>query len=168
MTLLATITDADVAFPSPVPTQRPGTRTAVRAFLFDDAGRIAYMWSGAEAQHKLPGGGVEGDETLEQTLLREMREETGCAIHNVQYLGYVEEHRSGGAYKQTSHLYVAYVKGDKGTPQFDASERERAFEVKWLTPEEAMRLTAVENTSPAYGLRFQNAREQKLLTFLPK
>ncbi|RYG61314.1 MAG: NUDIX domain-containing protein [Alphaproteobacteria bacterium] len=168
MTLLATITDADIGADYIMPAHPKETRTAVRAFLFDADGRMAYMWSGREAQHKLPGGGLEGEETLDQTLVREMREETGCAIHNVQYLGYVEEHRGRGAYLQTSHLHMAYVQGEKGTPQFDASEQARAFAVKWLLPDEARRLTASENTSPEYGLRFQNAREQKLLTFLPE
>ena len=167
MTLLATITDTDLGFSYTMPAVPEETRTAVRAFLFDDEGRIAYMWSGREAQHKLPGGGVEGNETLEQALQREMWEETGCAIQNVQYLGYVEEHRGKGAYLQTSHLCIAQVQGEKGVPQFDENERARAFALKWLTPQQAIQLTVTENTSPEYGLRFQNAREQKLLTFLP-
>lgn len=167
MTLLATITDADLGFPYTMPAVPQGVRTAVRAFLFDADGHMAYVYSGQDAQHKLPGGGVEGEETREEALIREMREETGCAIHSIRYLGYVEEHRGKGAYLQTSHLYVAHVKGPKGTPLFDANERARAFTVKWIHPKDALRFTASENTSQDYGLRFQNAREQKLLTFLP-
>lgn len=165
MTLLATITDAALGFPYTFPAKFE-TRTACRAFLFDAEGRIAYMHNGAKNHYKLPGGGLEGTETLEQTLTREMREEAGCNIHNATYLGYVEEHRGKNGFLQTSHLYRAEVLGPKGEPQFDAGEQAENFTLHWLTPQEAIARLKADPVTNDYNLTFMNAREQRLLSFL--
>jgi ADP-ribose pyrophosphatase YjhB (NUDIX family) len=60
------------------------TRLAAYAVIVED-GRILLTWYNGEAGKgtpcwSLPGGGVEYDETVEQAVLREVREETGLEV----------------------------------------------------------------------------------------
>jgi len=63
---------------------------AVSAAIFH-AGRVLIVRRGAppmQGIYTLPGGGVEVGETLEQAVVREVREETGLAIAPVALAGY--------------------------------------------------------------------------------
>ena len=53
-------------------------RTAARAVLKKD-GRIALLHVTKHNYYKLPGGGVDEGESIEQALERELLEEVGCA-----------------------------------------------------------------------------------------
>ena len=59
--------------------------TSVRAVLFA-AGRCA-MLSNVDGRHVLPGGRREGQEPIQETLRREMLEETGCTLVAAAALG---------------------------------------------------------------------------------
>ena len=54
-------------------------------------GKIAMMHSRKYDYYKLPGGGIEPGETLEETLIREVREESGLVvkIETIKEFGYV-------------------------------------------------------------------------------
>ena len=72
---------ADQQFPEPV----------VGAFVVNPQGKIFLMksdkWLG---KWVVPGGHVELDETLEQALHREVKEETGLDISTIQFLRFDE------------------------------------------------------------------------------
>lgn len=68
-------------------------RLAARAVLFK-GNKIALLHVTKYKYHKLPGGGVEKDETIEAALYREMMEETGCQIEIIKEVGKVIEHRN--------------------------------------------------------------------------
>lgn len=54
-------------------------RISVKGVFKDQSGRVLLVQLGRNGQNfwSAPGGGVEEDETVEDTLLRELREETG-------------------------------------------------------------------------------------------
>ena len=56
-----------------------GKRPSVRGIIFRD-GKIAMMHSVKYNYYKLPGGGIEPGETMEETLVREVREESGLLV----------------------------------------------------------------------------------------
>lgn len=56
-----------------------GRRPSVRGIIIRD-GKIAMMHSRKYNYYKLPGGGIEPEETLEDTLIREVREENGLIV----------------------------------------------------------------------------------------
>jgi 8-oxo-dGTP diphosphatase len=63
---------------------------AVSAAIFH-AGRVLIVRRGTppmQGVYTLPGGGVELGETLEQAIVREVREETGLAIEPIALAGY--------------------------------------------------------------------------------
>ncbi|WP_028662473.1 NUDIX hydrolase [Saccharomonospora iraqiensis] len=59
----------------------PGRRHAVLIGRLDRRGRL--LWS-------LPKGHIEGDETTEQTAVREVKEETGISAHVLRELGTID------------------------------------------------------------------------------
>lgn len=52
-------------------------RKAARAVILNEKGQIAYQFLTRPHLHKLPGGGVDAGETIEEGLRREVREEVG-------------------------------------------------------------------------------------------
>ena len=67
-----------------------GKRPSVRGIIIKD-GKIAMMHSKKFDYYKLPGGGIEPGETLEETLIREVREESGLIVkkETIKEFGYV-------------------------------------------------------------------------------
>jgi len=115
------------------------TREAERAVVFDEEDKIALLYVSKENYYKLPGGGIEEGEDTMIALHRECQEEIGCDIEVINELGFIVEYRKIFNLKQTSYCYLAKVKGQKGTPDFTDSEKEKGFEVVWLSYEEAVK-----------------------------
>ncbi len=83
---------------------------------------------------RVPGGRTEFDETLEQTLLREMEEEIGIKIQNPKFLGYGQDHQYHvRAQRETSRLLMFFHVKINQEPKVDPDEAE---EFKWVTLEE--------------------------------
>ena len=124
--------DIDPSLPQ---TDRSGFyhRTSVRAVLTDDKGSVALMHARKGAYYKLPGGGVDAGESLEDALGRELLEETGCNATILKKLGETVEYRDFAQMKQTSIVYLATVVGAKGAPSFTEDEIAEAFEVVWAS-----------------------------------
>ncbi|MFA6194326.1 MAG: NUDIX domain-containing protein [Patescibacteria group bacterium] len=121
-------------------------RRAARAVVFDNDKNIGILYVGKYNYHKLPGGGLEGDESIEEALKRECLEEIGCNIEIFEELGEIIEYRDEWLLKQHSYCYLANMVGDKGRPDFTQKEIETGFEIKWVSLEEAIKL--LENDKP--------------------
>lgn len=107
-------------------------REAVRVVMIDDENRVALLHAQKLGIHKLPGGGIIGEENLSTALKREVYEETGHALTDVQKLGIVSEDRHHGDLFQISHCYMArgqYVE----EPHFTQDEQEDDFSLVWAT-----------------------------------
>ncbi|MBQ8157177.1 NUDIX domain-containing protein [Candidatus Saccharibacteria bacterium] len=63
-------------------------KEGARAVLLDDKNRVALIHATRRGWYKLPGGGCEYGELIAETLLREVREETGYEAEIIQPLGY--------------------------------------------------------------------------------
>lgn len=70
-----------------MPDVSPGRRAAADAAVFDDSGRILLQHRADFNAWGLPGGSVEVGETLEQAILREVKEETGYDVQVVRLIG---------------------------------------------------------------------------------
>ncbi|MFH1400732.1 MAG: NUDIX domain-containing protein [Nanoarchaeota archaeon] len=141
MRLLKEIKDADL------PSDESGLkfREASRAVLFDDAGLVPLLFVARHKYHKLPGGGIEGQEGRLAALIREVREEVGSEIHIKGEVGLIVEFRSRWSLKQVSYCYVGRVLS-KGSPRFTEEEARSGFRLIWLPLAEA--IAALEGDKP--------------------
>jgi 8-oxo-dGTP pyrophosphatase MutT (NUDIX family) len=121
-------------------------RRAARAVVFDHDKNIGILYVGKYNYHKLPGGGLEGDESIAEALKRECLEEIGCNTETFGELGETIEYRDKWSLKQHSYCYLANVVGDKGKPEFTQKEIDNGFEIKWVSLGEAVKL--LENDKP--------------------
>lgn len=107
------------------------TRAVARAVVIDDMGRIALLHVGLYGYHKLPGGGIEGEEDMFKALERELMEEIGCRATITGEVGEITEYRDQFSLKQTSYCFIARQVGERGVPDFTEEERQEQFSVIW-------------------------------------
>lgn len=81
--------------------------TSVRAVVL--AGRDVLVSRNVDSVHALPGGRRHPGETLEETLRREIAEETGWAIASPQPLGVVHLHHLGPKPLGYAYLYPDFL-----------------------------------------------------------
>ncbi|MCD4760549.1 NUDIX domain-containing protein [bacterium] len=115
-------------------------RVAPRAVVFDEQNKVAVMYVGKFDYYKLPGGGQEEGETLEQALIRECQEEIGCNVEIGQKIGSILEYRDKFDMEHITRCFICKVKGDKSEPLFTPEENASNYEVKWVDLTEAIDL----------------------------
>lgn len=108
------------------------TKTA-RALLLDPKGLIAIQYAGLNNFYKLPGGGVESGESIEQALRRELLEETGCEVEILGEVGRIVEVRDDVSKVKESFCYVCRVVGTVGSPNLTEYENEKKIETIWVS-----------------------------------
>lgn len=165
MQLLATIKDEDLGFGvDGTPPEDYRLLKASRAALINDKNQVALVYVTSEQCHKLPGGGAKKGETEEDTLIREIREEVGADINEIQELGEIVEYRNKFKLKQISSFYLVKQKGSLHDPQHDPNEIKNGLKIEWHTIDEAIEI--LEKDEPIlYGAIFMKKRD---LIFLKK
>ena len=87
---------------------------------------------------RIPGGRAEHGEKLEETLIREMQEETGITFESPKFIGWGQDqqfHVRGQ--KETSRLLMFFYVETNKEPILDPDEAE---EFKWVTIEELKKM----------------------------
>lgn len=124
--------------------QRVNERVAIRAIIMAN-NRILLVQSN-RGDFKFPGGGLEENESHEECLKREVREETGY-IHCIvkEKVGTViernmDEYESNALFQMTSHYYLCNLAAEeKMAQQLDEYEAILNFTPKWVSLEEAIK-----------------------------
>ena len=114
---------------------------SIRAIIVRD-GRLAMQCSW-EGEYKIPGGGQEPGENYEQTLIREVKEETGLYVRpeSICELGeIVELHRDifepDKKFICHSLFFYCDVLDEQAPLSLTPSEIAKGYQLKWATPEE--------------------------------
>lgn len=139
-------------------------RLAARTVILDESNnKIAILEVKGGDYHKIPGGGVEGDESLEETALREAIEEGACDVELLTNLG--ETEFESPVFKDLisrSVCFLARKVADHNTTAFTEEETENEFKLLWLSFEEA--IERFENVSNKIGFELEmNNRDLKYI-----
>ena len=131
MDFMFKITDKDVG-ETLYEEKKENLRTAVRTIMINEKNEVAVLYMKNKGVYKLIGGGLESGETLEETLKREVLEESGFEFEITGEIGYCEEYRTRDEYFQTSYIYE--TKATKDTKQLNLTDREKKYgaELKWF------------------------------------
>lgn len=113
-------------------------RKSARGIVLNENGEMATQYLNTYNYHKLPGGGVDRGETVEEALKREVKEEVGCDCEIIKFLGITIEYRNKYKLLHISYGFVAKVVGDIGVPTLEKGEIEEGQETLWLPPEEVL------------------------------
>lgn len=163
MKLITEIHDEDI-LNSPITTQglRYKVRRAARGILMNERGEIALMYVSQDNYHKLPGGGIEDNESIAAALRREMLEEVGAEIEIVSDLGLIIEYRNKQELVQISYCYMCKVIGNLADPLFTEEERNAGFQIKWMDLNEAISIVA-DDLPEHYAMKFMHRRDLAFL-----
>lgn len=117
-------------------------RTAVRG-LIKKGDQFAMIHSAKYGEYKFPGGGMEQGEQLEETLIREVAEETGLVVipETIAYCGRAHEIRKGkydDIFEMISHYYYCEVEETLIKRNLDDYEEEYGYELVYMTLQEAI------------------------------
>lgn len=121
-------------------------RKSARAILLNEAGEMATQYIATYTYHKLPGGGVDPGETVEEALKREVLEEVGCGCEIIKPIGVTLEYRNKYNLLHISYAFAAQVVGEIGEPVLEEGEIEEGQTTLWLPPVEV--LAKMETDTP--------------------
>jgi len=137
---------------------------SVTAVVRDNEGRILLIHKVDNNLWALPGGGHDPGESITDTVIREVKEETGLDVEVVRLVGtytnprHVMAYDDGEVRQQFSLCFEARWIG--GTPREDGTETK---EVRWVSPTDLEELSI----HPSMRLRIEHAidsnREQPYL-----
>lgn len=131
MKLLLTLDEKDYTDDMPV-----FEKKSIRAIIEKD-GKYSMQLS-RKGEYKIPGGGVEENETFTETLIREVEEEVGLIVkpETIEPIGEILELREdkmckGQKYVCHSYFYKCEVEEKEIPTRMTASEIEKGFKPVW-------------------------------------
>lgn len=155
-----------------IPFNNPIIRYGARGIVKRYDGRIAIFNKIIKNEYKLPGGGMDKDETPERAFTREVLEETGCTIKNIELLGIAKEFKSLDNFQQISYVFSCEVDKQTNILSLTEKEKEEGAQLLWLTAEEALNkiIQCGKNLKESkyenlYHSRFINYRDKEILKY---
>ncbi|MCX6033460.1 MAG: NUDIX domain-containing protein [Chloroflexi bacterium] len=110
----------------------------VRILIFNPRGELlllkSHKWPG---RYVVPGGHVELGERIEQTVIREAREETGLDVRNLRFLCWQEFIHDPTFWKRRHFLFFDYACQAEST---EVRLNDEAEDHMWIEPEKALEL----------------------------
>lgn len=145
-------------------------RTAVRGIVHKE-GKYLIVYS-KYGDYCFPGGGREKGEELIETLIREVREETGYQVltETVQEYAVIHEKRKGkidDILLMDSYYFFCDVHSEQGEQDLDEYEMDFEYQVGWLSLDEVIRRNEmVENHEHTPWIVRENAIMRTILSQL--
>lgn len=161
------ITDADFYKNSQVEYLSNAGRYGARGVVQNEEGQVILMYMASKNRYKLPGGGIEPEETREEAFKREVLEETGYGCEIISYLGTVDEHKCRNNFRQQSYCFYAKTVGQRQKTHLTPKEEQLGFTMLCFTIEDAiniMKKTMEEDNE--YGMKFMLKRDLTILEYV--
>lgn len=163
MKLVKYITDFKLGYKASAKTDEDwNVRQAVRAILLNEKDEIALMHIAKYDVYKLPGGGVDEGESLDEAFIREMLEETGCEAKKTDVIGITIEKRDQWKMFQVSHCFIAKAKKVKSLELTD-EEKESGFSLHWIESIDKALELVNKNKSDRYDDKYIKSRDSAIL-----
>ena len=110
----------------------------VGIFIFDQQGKLlllqSHKWPGA---YVVPGGHVELGERLEETAVREAKEETGLDIYDLEFVNFQQFIYDPAFWKKRHFIFFDFAARTDST---NVVLNDEAQEYIWIDPQEALEL----------------------------
>ena len=119
-----------------------GKRPSVRGIIIRD-NTIAMMHSLKYDYYKLPGGGIEEGESLEETLIREVKEESGLVVKEstIKEFGLVRRIEKGmieDIFIQENYYFLCEAEDEPEEQNLDDYEADERFTLEFVTVEQVL------------------------------
>ena len=119
-----------------------GKRPSVRGIIIR-GGRIAMVHSLRYDYYKFPGGGIDKGESHADTLVREVREESGLIVRraSIKEYGLIIRKEKGGIedlFIQENFYYLCDAEDEVVPQHLDDYEADELFTLEWISPEAAI------------------------------
>ena len=138
-------------------------RRSSRGILVNN-GQIALLNVTKFNYHKLPGGGLEPNESIDEAFTRETLEETGCQCEILDQSGVIIEWRDQFKLLQISYVLLAKVKGKICQNKFEQEEIDEGFKLEWLPFEKVGEVLKNDNPTDYEG-KFIKIRDKSIIEF---
>lgn len=121
-------------------------RWTVRALAYNEEGRLCFLrikgsdMFGKRNHLETVGGGVENDESLEEALFREVREEIGYECEIVEELGVVVDHYNLINRENISTYFVVKLTNNLGHTARSEEEQNLISGVEFLDEQDALKM----------------------------
>ncbi len=134
-------------------------------------GKIAMVHSKKYDYYKFPGGGIEGDESGVDAMIRETLEEAGLVVKpdSVREFGYVHRIQNSffpdtDYFVQDNFYYICDVEDETASQSLCDYEADEGFTLVWIDPTVAI----AANRKPYHGPKDKNMieREARVLEIL--
>ena len=113
--------------------------TSVAAIIKGKENKILLVWEGDMPYHRwwvIPGGYVKEDETVEQAIPREVREETRLEILPIKLIGIYDDFITDEKGVLTHHIIIGYMAKIIGG---ELTVTRESMEYAWMSIEEALK-----------------------------
>lgn len=138
-------------------------RKSARGVVLNERNEVSIQFVSKKNYYKLPGGGVEIGETIEEALKREIVEEVGCAISIQTKLGVIVEYRTQHNLLHISYGFLALVQGEIGEPTYEQGEIDDGFKPIWVPIGESLKFIDPNQPVEDYEGKFIVRREHAFL-----
>ncbi|MCR5253217.1 MAG: NUDIX domain-containing protein [Treponema sp.] len=101
-------------------------------------GNVLLCYESNEGKYIIPGGGQEGNESLEQCCKREIQEETGLIVNVKQ--AYLEIQELFLDWRHINHYYICDAIEDTGKVHLTEYEKQAGYKTVWLPLEKAIEI----------------------------